>query len=66
MVTLVIRMKKFTWFTRTKNVTRQINMTTIADMKYANALHKMSSVATELMIRANEANNPAQAYSRCI
>ena len=40
---------------------RQITMTTTADKKYSKALNMTSPVATELMIRANEENNPAQA-----
>lgn len=37
-------------------------MTSTADKKYSSALSMMLPVATELMIRANEENKPAQAY----
>lgn len=36
-------------------------MTTTADKKQSKPLNMTSAVATELMIRANEENNPAQA-----
>ena len=52
----------FTSFSKNTREARQISMTSTADRKYSSALSMMLPVATELMIRANEENKPAQAY----